>query len=87
MEDSKVIEILKRIMLHCTGDERAAVGAAIESLRERKYINGMIDDIMSTTWYSLNEKGELTQGAKGGWNALYKAEDILKICDEYKSED
>lgn len=54
---------------------------------ESNRVNEMIDDIMRTTWYSLNEKGELTQGTKGNWDALYKAEDILKICDKYKSED
>lgn len=87
MEDSKAIEILKRIMLHYTEDERDAIGVAIEALRERKYIDEMIDNIDGTDWYSLNKIGELVHGAKGNGDALYKAEDILEICNRYRSED
>lgn len=46
----------------------------------------LIDEIELTDWYHINKNGELAHGANSkeeGTEPLYKAEDILKICEEY----
>lgn len=65
-----------------------AVNVAIEALEKQIEVDEMIDEIELTTWYHINTKGELVNGANPGENEpLYKAEDILKICARYRSEE
>ena len=44
-------------------------------LISREALKETIDDI---TWYHINPHGELTEGAHGDSDALFKAEDIYK---------
>ena len=59
----------------------------LRELRDCKHaLSDMIDDIDSTDWYHIHD-GQLKQGANSEVHqALYKADDILKICDKYKKE-
>lgn len=61
---------------------REALDIVIETLEKQNDINRMIDEIESTAWFvhGASRKGE-------GTEPLYKAEDILKICDKYKTEE
>lgn len=41
----------------------------------------LIDAIESLTWYHVNNKGKLVEGANSDMVALYKAEDIYRIIE------
>lgn len=63
---------------------------AIKALEKQNEIESMIDDIELTDWYHINRLGNLVHGANSkeeGTEPLYKAEDILAICDKYRSEE
>lgn len=63
-----------------------AIDTVIESLENMRDVNDMIDEIESTDWYRLVD-GKLVHGAATEEEALYKANEILAICDKYRSED
>ena len=44
----------------------------------------LIDAIDSLTWYHVNDKGKLVEGANSNMVALYKAEDIYRIIESMK---
>ena len=53
-------------------------------MAEKEYIerSKAIDGIEETTWYHVNTRGNLVEGAISDGNALYKADDVIAVLEK-----
>lgn len=89
MRIREAIDLIDRMDIYRTRecDVDDAKCLAIAALEELDIVEKIIDEIEETDWYHIHN-GVLIHGANGRDDEpLFRAEDILKICDKYRRKE